>query len=74
MIVTMFLPFRYLLPGIWRQPTKKPPRHRAACVVLSMDMTGQGRAKRTHHQLPMFIEMLMEELLAWLVFARKRFC
>jgi hypothetical protein len=24
-----------------------------------MDMTGQGRAKRTHHQLPMFIEFVM---------------
>jgi hypothetical protein len=29
------------------------------CVVLSMDMTGQGRAKRAHHQLPMFIEIVM---------------
>jgi hypothetical protein len=24
-----------------------------------MDMTGQGRVKRAHHQLPMFIELII---------------
>jgi hypothetical protein len=34
-------------------------------VVLSMDMTGQGRAKRTHHQLPLlFIEIVMARIVS----------
>jgi hypothetical protein len=33
-------------------------------LVLSMDMTGQGRVKRTHHQLPMFIELFMARIVS----------
>jgi hypothetical protein len=29
-----------------------------------MDMTGQGRAKRAHHQLPMFIEIVMSGIVS----------
>ena len=29
-----------------------------------MDMTGQGRAKRAHHQLPMFIEIVMDGIVS----------
>jgi hypothetical protein len=37
-----------------------------------MDMTVQGRVKRAHHQLPMFIELIMAKLLACVAIPRKR--
>ncbi|MCQ1850933.1 hypothetical protein [Neorhizobium galegae] len=44
---------------------KKAASGSGRLVVLSMDMTGQGRVERAGHQLAMVIEFIMGRIVSW---------
>jgi hypothetical protein len=61
-----------LLPGPSAANKKAASDFGRLAVVLSMNMTGQGRVKRAHHQLPMFIEFVMRRMVAAVSHSGKR--